>query len=107
MSFTRLINTLEIRDFSHSIVIKHLCNTAFFSAVKNDNFQLKYCDIFLIFALNINCGYMLVTRLVTNTFALSVLLKSDASYHNIFKDKSFQSFLENSRHHILKVFFIL
>ena len=26
---------------------------------KNDNFQMKNCDIFLIFAQNIDCGYTL------------------------------------------------
>ena len=31
----------------------------FFTAVKKDNFQLKYCDVFLIFAQNIDCGYTL------------------------------------------------
>ena len=28
-------------------------------AVKNGNFQMKNCDVFLIFAQNIDCGYML------------------------------------------------
>ena len=32
---------------------------AIFHGCKNDNFQMKYFDIFLIFAQNINCGYML------------------------------------------------
>ena len=27
------------------------------SRLKNDNFQVKNCDIFLIFAQNIDCGY--------------------------------------------------
>ena len=30
-----------------------------FKAVKNENFQLKFLDIFLIFAQNIDCGYTL------------------------------------------------
>ena len=37
-----------------------LCNILrYFTAVKTDNFQMKNCDIFLIFAQNINCGYKL------------------------------------------------
>ena len=36
------------------------CNILhFFTAEKNDNFQMKNCDIFLIFAQNIDCGYTL------------------------------------------------
>ena len=36
-----------------------LCNILqFFTAVKkNDNFQIKICDVFLIFAQIIDCGY--------------------------------------------------
>ena len=33
--------------------------TAIFQGRKNDNFQMKNCDVFLIFAQNIDCGYML------------------------------------------------
>ena len=33
--------------------------TAIFNSRKNDNFQIKNCDIFLIFAQNIDCGYTL------------------------------------------------
>ena len=33
--------------------------TGIFLALKVENFQLKNFDIFLIFAQNINCGYML------------------------------------------------
>ena len=33
--------------------------TAIFHGLKNDNFQMKNCDIFLIFAQNIDCGYTL------------------------------------------------
>ena len=33
------------------------CNILqFFTAVKNDNFQMKNCDVFLIFAQNNECG---------------------------------------------------
>ena len=31
--------------------------TAIFNGCKNGNFQMKNCDIFLIFAQNIDCGY--------------------------------------------------
>ena len=31
----------------------------FFTVVKKDDFQMKHCDIFLIFAQNIDCGYTL------------------------------------------------
>ena len=33
--------------------------TANFDGCKNDNFQFKFMDIFLIFAQNIDCGYTL------------------------------------------------
>ena len=33
--------------------------TAIFHCCKNDNFQMRNCDIFLIFAQNIDCGYTL------------------------------------------------
>ena len=33
--------------------------TAIFHGCKNDNFQIKIFDIFLIFAQNIDCGYTL------------------------------------------------
>ena len=33
--------------------------TAISHGCKNDNFQMKNCDIFLIFAQNIDCGYTL------------------------------------------------
>ena len=43
---------------------KHYANmsvqyTAIFHSCKNDNFQMKVFDIFLIFAQNIDCGYSL------------------------------------------------
>ena len=48
----------------YSIVSLHYVNmsmqyTAIFMAAKNDNFQMKKYNIFLIFAQNINCGYTL------------------------------------------------
>ena len=45
-------------------------NTAIFKTVKIDNFHMKKCDIFLIFAQNIDCGYML-----TSTHKLCVRAK--------------------------------
>ena len=33
--------------------------TPIFHGCKNDNFQMKNCDVFLIFAQNIDCGYTL------------------------------------------------
>ena len=37
-----------------------LCNiNMIFRGYKNENFQMKNCDIFLTFAQNIDCGYML------------------------------------------------
>ena len=33
--------------------------TAIFHGYKNDYFQMKHCNIFLIFAQNIDCGYTL------------------------------------------------
>ena len=34
------------------------CTASFHGCIK-DNFQMKKCDIFLIFAQNIDCGYTL------------------------------------------------
>ena len=40
------------------IKITHICNILqFFTAVKNNIFQMKNCDIFLIFARNRDFGY--------------------------------------------------
>ena len=33
--------------------------TAIFHGCKNGNFKMKKCDIFLTFAQNMDCGYML------------------------------------------------
>ena len=45
-------------------MVKHYANTpmqytAIFTPVKYDNFQMKDCNIFLIFPQNIDCGYTL------------------------------------------------
>ena len=52
----------SLNDHEHSvfIMITRLCNILqFFTAVKNDNFEMKNCDIFLILAQNIDRGYTL------------------------------------------------
>ena len=46
------------------LLVLHYANmpmqyTAMFFGWKNVNFQMKNCDIFLIFAQNIDCGYTL------------------------------------------------
>ena len=46
------------------ILVDHYANmsmqyTALFHGRKNDNFQMKNCYSFLIFAQNIDCGYTL------------------------------------------------
>ena len=46
----RLVASLALRKHART-AISHGC--------KNDNFQMKNCDIFLIFAQNIDCGYTL------------------------------------------------
>ena len=52
---------LSLRMLGH---VRHYANmsmqyTAIFHGCKNDNFQMKILDIFLIFAQNIDCGYTL------------------------------------------------
>ena len=47
-----------------TFIIQHYENmpiqyTRIFHVCKNHNFQMKICDIFLIFALNVDCGYTL------------------------------------------------
>ena len=51
-------------DVYFSGLIKHYENmsmqyTVIYLSFKNDNFQLKNLDIFLIFAQNIDCGFTL------------------------------------------------
>ena len=48
----------------HLIRSQHYANTpmeytVIFHGCKNDNFQMENCDIFLIFAKNMDCGYRL------------------------------------------------
>ena len=44
--------------------------TAIFHGCKNDNFQMKNCDIFLIFAQNIDRGHTLEPAVLTSTHDL-------------------------------------
>ena len=47
------------------VILQHITKktpmkyTAIFHCCKIDNFQMKNCDVFLIFAQNIDCGYIL------------------------------------------------
>ena len=45
----------------------HMQYTVNFICCKNDNFQMKYFDMFLIFAQNIDCGYTLEPRFAVLT----------------------------------------
>ena len=57
-------NNMETSKISTIWSIPHYADmsmqyTAIFHGSKNDNFQMKIFDIFLIFAQNIDCGYTL------------------------------------------------
>ena len=41
--------------------------TVNFQGCKKDKFQMKNCDVFLIFAQNIDCGYTLDEAVLTST----------------------------------------
>ena len=69
---TRLVSFLLLQSFSCTAAASlHLLSkyshyenmsmlyTATFYGFKKDNFQMKNCDDFLIFAQNIDCGYTL------------------------------------------------
>ena len=43
----------------HYDINMHMQYTVIFQSCKNDNFQMKNCDVFLIFAQNIDHGYTL------------------------------------------------
>ena len=49
----------QFRIFSNHYANMPMQYIAIFHGCKNDNFQMKNCDIFLIFAQNIDCGYSL------------------------------------------------
>ena len=55
------VNTDEERKCVPQIITKtRPCNILhYFTAVKNDDFQMKNCNMFLIFAQNIDFGYTL------------------------------------------------
>ena len=62
----RLGQYMRLIEFEYSLQLmkRHYANmsvqyTAIFHSCKNDNFQMKIFDIFLIFAQNIDCGYTL------------------------------------------------
>ena len=63
--YVAILNTvLAFSGRSPVIAVRHYANmsvqyTAIFHGCKNDNFQMKIFDIFLIFAQNIDCGYTL------------------------------------------------
>ena len=46
--------------------------TAIFHGYKNDYFQMKNCNIFLIFAQNIDCGYTLEPPQCSNEYPQSM-----------------------------------
>ena len=50
--------------------------TAIFHGCKNDNFQMNFFDIFLIFAQNIDCVYTLEPPLLTSTHNLCFRAKN-------------------------------
>ena len=51
--------------------------TEIFKVVKNENFQWKKFDIFLIFAQNIDCGYLLGEAVLTCTHNLCFGAKNE------------------------------
>ena len=55
-----LIVPLRNLSYDYAITKTSPCNILqFFTAVKRVNFQMKNCDVFLIFAKNNDCGYTL------------------------------------------------
>ena len=52
-------SNVGIGKFSNHYANMSVKYTAIFHGCKNDNFHLKIFDIFLIFAQNIDCGYVL------------------------------------------------
>ena len=57
-SLAHIASSLELFETDHyaNMSVQY---TAIFHGCKNDNFQMKFFDIFLIFAQNIDCGYTL------------------------------------------------
>ena len=54
--------------------------TVIFTAVQIDNFQLRNFDIFLVFAHNIDCGYMIVEAVLKSTHNLCFKAKIRKKY---------------------------
>ena len=48
---------LTLRKHAHALYVE------IFKGCKNDNFQIKNCGVFLIFAQNIDCEYMYTLEL--------------------------------------------
>ena len=54
------------------------CNVLqFFTAVKNDNFQMKNFDVFFFFAQNIDCGYTVLTSTHNLCFRAKIREKNE------------------------------
>ena len=58
------ISAILLKEINPTYKCFHYANmsvqySAIFHGCKNDNFQMKIFDIFLIFAQNIDCGYTL------------------------------------------------
>ena len=58
MSFNR-IQAAEVKLWDFSAYFWNTPRTATFHSFKKDNVQMKNCDVFLIFAQNIDFGYTL------------------------------------------------
>ena len=59
-SYSDNVEFCKLGAETDDITQTHPCNILqYFMAVKIYNFQMKNCDIFLIFAQNIDCGYTL------------------------------------------------
>ena len=56
---TALISVVHLRKRQVCYANMPIQYTAIFHSCRKDNFQMKNCDFFLTFALNIDCGYML------------------------------------------------
>ena len=62
--FKNMIDWWMVKKKVFQCTPKHYDNTpiqytAIFHSCKKNNFQMKNCNIFLIFAQNVDCGYML------------------------------------------------
>ena len=53
------LSNIKTKQTKHHYANMSVQYTAIFHGCKNNNFQMKNCDVFLIFAQNIDCGYTL------------------------------------------------